>query len=60
MVDQKQEFYRQQYALLMRAAYTAIQELDAQQPERARKTLAAAWDTAVEKGFQQLTSETAP
>ena len=57
MDEKRFEFYRQQYALLMRAVCTAIFALDGSEPERARKVLADAWDSSVETSFQTLVVE---
>ncbi len=57
-MDEKHlDFYRQQYALLMRAILTAIDALDGQEPERARKNLTDAWDNAVAVSHQVFISE---
>ncbi|MGN0964881.1 MAG: hypothetical protein ACI4O6_05930 [Dysosmobacter sp.] len=60
MMDTRFDFYRRQYGLLMRAILTAVEQLDHQKPQQARKTLAAAWDNAVMTSYQTFIAETAP
>lgn len=54
------DFYRQEYALLMRAITRAVDALDKQEPERARKLLADAWDTSVITSYKTFVLETDP